>query len=211
MIDSEATDNYILQQAIRMLGLTLQWALKPMQVYMVNREFKWITDQVHIKAIILEDSQELTFDVLNLIKYDVILEMPWLRKKNSRIDWISKELYVMIDVYKILEQPEMSLSEHKSWDHEIPLLNDKQSKWMSLYSMSENQLKKVKTYLNENLKRGFIPWWFCNHIPWWNFDILRWPWDALQSCAQGTEKAQWKNFVCEEVKKQIWSKGNQIP
>ncbi len=106
--------------------------------------------------MILEDSQKLMFDVLNSIKYDVILEMPWLRKKNSRIDWINKELYVMIDVYKISEQPEMSLSEHKSWDHEILLLNDKQSKWMPLYSMSEDQLKKVRTYLNENLKREFI-------------------------------------------------------
>jgi len=27
---------------------------------------------------------------------------------------------------------------------------------MPLYSMSEDQLKKVKTYLDENLKRGFI-------------------------------------------------------
>ncbi len=59
-----------------MLELTLQRALKPMQVYMINKESKWVTDQVHIKVIILEDSQELTFDVLNLIKYDVILKMP---------------------------------------------------------------------------------------------------------------------------------------
>ncbi len=125
MVDLEATDNYILQQAIRMLELTLQWVLKSMQIYMVNGESEWITEQVHIEAIILEDSQELTFDVLNSIKYDAILEMPWLRKKNSRIDWISKELYIMIDVYEILKQPEISLSEHKSWDHEIPLLNDK--------------------------------------------------------------------------------------
>ena len=128
MVDSEATNNYILQQVIRVLELTLQWVLKPMQVYIINREFKWITDQVHIKVIILKDSQELTFDVLNLIKYDVILEMPWLRKRNSRINWISKELYVMIDAYEILKQSEMSLSEHKSWDHKISLLNDKQSK-----------------------------------------------------------------------------------
>jgi len=139
-----------------MLGLTLQWAPKPMQVYMVNRESEWITDQVHIKAIILEDSQELMFDVLNSIKYDIILRMFWLREKNSRIDWISKELYITIDAYKIPEQSEMSLSEHKSWDHEILLLNNKQSKWMPLYSMSEDQLKKVRTYLDENLKRGFI-------------------------------------------------------
>ena len=61
--------------------------------------------------MILEDSQELTFDVLNLIKYDAILEMPWLHKKNSRIDWISKELYITVDVYEISEQPEMSLSD----------------------------------------------------------------------------------------------------
>ncbi len=76
MVDSEAINNYILQQAIRVLGLTLQRALKPMQIYMVNRESEWITDQVHIKAIILEDSQKLTFDVLKLIKYDIILKMP---------------------------------------------------------------------------------------------------------------------------------------
>ncbi len=156
MIDSGATDNYISQQAIRMLELTLQWALKSMQVYMVNEESEWITDQVHIKVMILEDSQELTFDVLNLIKYDVILKMLWLHKKNLRIDWISKELHIMIDVYEILKQPEMSLSEHKSWDHEISLLNDKQPKWMPLYPISKDQLKKVRTYLDENLKRGFI-------------------------------------------------------
>jgi len=82
--------------------------------------------------------------------------MPWLCKKNSRIDWISKELYTTINVYEISEQSEMSLSEHKSWDHKISLLNDKQSKWMSLYSISKDQLKKVRTYLDENLKRGFI-------------------------------------------------------
>jgi len=156
MVDSGAIDNYISQQAIRMLELTLQRALKPMQVYMVNGESEWIMNQVHVKATILEDSQELTFDVLSLIKYDVILEMLWLRKKNSRINWISKELYIMIDVYKIPEQPEMSLSKHKPWDHKIPLLNDKQPKWMPLYSMSKDQLKKVRTYLDENLKRGFI-------------------------------------------------------
>jgi len=129
IVDLEAINNYILQQAIRMLELMPQRAPKPMQIYMVNGESEWITDQVHIKAMILKDPQELTFDVLNSIKYDAILEMPWLREKNSRIDWISKELYVMIDAYEIPEQPEMSLSEHKSWDHKIPLLNDKQPKW----------------------------------------------------------------------------------
>jgi len=40
MVDSEAINNYILQQAIEMLELTLQQALKPMQIYMVNEESK---------------------------------------------------------------------------------------------------------------------------------------------------------------------------
>jgi hypothetical protein len=214
----------------------------------------------------------------------------------------------------------MSLSEHKSWDHEIPLLNDKQPKWMPLYSMSEDQLKKVRTYLDENLKRGFIrsskslteysilfvskkndtkqlcvnyrqlnkitkqdsyslllikelqdrlgrvKWFTSLNLKeayywvqmkkgkewktafWTRYrhykytvmlfelknalitfqrlindtlreylddfaityldDILiyRWPWDALQPCAQGTEKAQWKGFVCEEVKSKFEAK-----
>ncbi len=76
MVDSGATNNYISQQAIRMLELTLQQASKPMQMYMVNGESEQITDQVHVEATIQEDSQELMFDVLNLIKYDAILEMP---------------------------------------------------------------------------------------------------------------------------------------
>jgi len=40
MVDSEAINNYILQQAIRMLELTLQQALKPMQIYIINEENK---------------------------------------------------------------------------------------------------------------------------------------------------------------------------
>jgi hypothetical protein len=146
MIDSEAINNYILQQVIEMLKLTSQWASKPMQIYIVNEESEWITDQVHIEVMILKDSQKLTFDVLNSIKYDVILKMLWLHKRTQELIESAKELYIMIDVYEISEQSEMSLSEHKSWDHEILLLNDKQSKWMSLYSMSEDQLKKVRTY-----------------------------------------------------------------
>jgi hypothetical protein len=59
MVDSEAINNYILQQAIRMLELTLQWALKSIQIYMTNEEIKWITDQVHIEVMILEDSQRV--------------------------------------------------------------------------------------------------------------------------------------------------------
>ncbi len=156
MIDSEMTDNYISQQTVKWLELTSQWVSKLMPVKMINERVEWVTKETHIKIIIQDDSQKLTFNVLESIKYNTILRMLWLHKKNPRIDWISKELYITKEVYDISEQLKMSLSEHKSWDHEISLLKDKQPWWMSLYSMSENQLKKVWNYLNENLKREFI-------------------------------------------------------
>jgi len=156
MVDSGATDNFISQKAIERLGLTLWRVPKPTQVYMANGEYEWIHEEVHIEAIIRNDPQELRLDVLKSAKYDAILGMPWLREKNPQIDWINKELYATEDAYDVPEQPEKSLPEHKPWDHEIPLLEGKEPKWMPLYLMSEDQLKEVRDYLAENLKRGFI-------------------------------------------------------
>ncbi len=82
--------------------------------------------------------------------------MLWLHKKNSQINWINKELYVTENAYNVSEQLEKNLSEYKTWDHEILLLERRKLKWMLLYLMSENQLKKVQDYFVENLKREFI-------------------------------------------------------
>ncbi len=82
--------------------------------------------------------------------------MLWLHKKNSWINWINKELYATENAYNVFKQLKKSLSEHKSWDYEISLLKRRESKWMLLYFMSKNQLKKVQNYLAENLKREFI-------------------------------------------------------
>jgi len=110
---------------------------------------------VHIKMIIKNVSQKLSFNILN-IKYDTILEMFWLHNKNSKINWVNKKLYAIKCTYEISKQSKMCLSEHKSWNYKILFLKKKQFKWMLLYLMSENQLKKVWNYLNENLKRKFI-------------------------------------------------------
>ncbi len=64
--------------------------------------------------------------------------MLWLHKKNSQIDWINKELYVMKNTYKIFKQSEKNLSEYKSWDYKILFIDDKNSWWISLYLMSKN-------------------------------------------------------------------------
>ena len=105
---------------------------------MINEEYEWIHEEVHIEVIIRNDSQKLRLDILKSVKYDTILEMLWLCKKNSQINWINKELYVTENAYDVSEQSEKSLSEYKSWNHEISLLKRRKSKWMSLYLMSEN-------------------------------------------------------------------------
>ncbi len=53
---------------------------------MINKEYEWIHKEVYIKVIIKNDSQKLRLDVLKLVKYDAILEMPWLHKKNLQIN-----------------------------------------------------------------------------------------------------------------------------
>jgi len=114
-----------------------------------------IQNYVHMKMIVKDVSQKLTFNILD-IKYNTILEMFWLHNKNSKINWINKKLCAIKHTYKIFKQSEMYLSKYKLWDHKISFLKKKHSRWILLYSMSENQLKKVWDYLDENLKREFI-------------------------------------------------------
>ncbi len=105
---------------------------------MINREYEWIYKEVYIKVIIKNDSQKLRLNILKLVKYDAILEVSWLHKKNLQINWINKELYATKNAYDVFKQLKKSLSEHKSWDYEISLLEKRESKWMLLYLMSEN-------------------------------------------------------------------------
>ncbi len=53
---------------------------------MINEEYKWIYKEVHIEVIIRNDLQKLRLDILKSVKYDAILKMFWLCKKNSQIN-----------------------------------------------------------------------------------------------------------------------------
>ena len=48
------------------------------------------------------------------------------------------------------------LPPHRSYDHKIPLMEEKTLLWGSLYSMSQDELKVLKKYLKKNLSKGFI-------------------------------------------------------
>lgn len=49
-----------------------------------------------------------------------------------------------------------ALPEHKPYDHEIPLAEGTMPPYGPIYSLSELELKALKTYLDENLATGFI-------------------------------------------------------
>jgi hypothetical protein len=112
-----------------MLELTLQWASKPMQIYIINEE-----SQVNNRS-----GSHWSHNTRRFTEVDV-----WCSQFNQvwhhiRCSDYTKELKNWLNQQRIIhhsrcvwdsEQSEMSLSEHKSWDHEILLLNDKQSKWM---------------------------------------------------------------------------------
>jgi len=155
IMNLKATNNYILHEAVQWLELILQWQRNSAYVYMINTNNMIVQNYVHIKMIIRDVLQKLLLNILN-IKYDTILEMLWLHNRNFKINWVNKKLCTIEHTYKISEQLKMCLLEHKLWNDKISLLKKEQSKWMSLYSMSENQLKKVWNYLDENLKREFI-------------------------------------------------------
>lgn len=106
--------------------------------------------------LIYEQKETVKFNVLREFKYAALLRMFWLHEQNSQINWTTEELNFINEDYNIMKQSEMCLSKHRSWDHEISLISEKEPVWKSLYSMSENQLKKVRNYLDKNLKKEFI-------------------------------------------------------
>jgi hypothetical protein len=49
-----------------------------------------------------------------------------------------------------------ALPQHGPWDHGIPLEEGKEPPFLPIYQMSEADLRTLREYLDENLKKGFI-------------------------------------------------------
>jgi len=48
------------------------------------------------------------------------------------------------------------LPEHQPWDHTMPLVEGKQPPFGPIYPLSEFELRSLREYLDENLRKGFI-------------------------------------------------------
>ena len=51
------------------------------------------------------------------------------------------------------EEAHEKLPEHQDWDHEIPLEGRKKSTYEPIYALSETELRALREYLDENLKK----------------------------------------------------------
>ena len=54
------------------------------------------------------------------------------------------------------EEAYEKLPEHRDWDHKIPIEKRKKPTYRPLYALSETELKALREYLDENLKKRFI-------------------------------------------------------
>ena len=67
---------------------------------------------------------------------------------------LPKEYHQFLDVFS--RQKADMLPVHQSYDHKIPLEDEKQLTFKALYSMSQDKLKVLQKYLNDHLFKGFI-------------------------------------------------------
>ena len=54
------------------------------------------------------------------------------------------------------EEAHEKLPEHRDWNHKIPIEGRKKPTYGPIYVLSETELKALREYLDENLKKGFI-------------------------------------------------------
>ena len=54
------------------------------------------------------------------------------------------------------DELETGLPEHSRWDHEITLQPGEEPKFHKIYPLSEDKLKALREYLDENLRKGYI-------------------------------------------------------
>lgn len=72
----------------------------------------------------------------------------------DRLKSVPEEYHQYAKVFQ--ETHDTGLPEHTQYDHEIPLKEGTTPKFHKIYGLNEEQLKALREYLDENLKKGYI-------------------------------------------------------
>jgi len=95
MIDSGATEDFIDREVCNKHGMKMIKAKDPREIYLADGKPSAMGPVTHMTKVPMDicSHRELaTFQVANLQKHEVILEMPWLREHNPTIDWNNKRI-----------------------------------------------------------------------------------------------------------------------
>lgn len=82
-------------------------------------------------------------------------DLHWLSATNTDKGTVPQEYRKYTTLFKE-DLPDEALPKHQPWDHEIPLIEGSTPAFQKIYPMNEEQLKALREYLDENLKKGFI-------------------------------------------------------
>ena len=143
-----------------------------------------------MKMQIIKHQKWIMFNEMKISEHKIMLEMNWLKKHNSRIDWKQKMITMKNCECKIRQIQTKSWTEikkqilqqywkyeklftkssenqillkYKLWDHEILLIKKTVSEKLLIYQLSSEKLQKLRNYLNNNLQRKYI-WYFISEI-----------------------------------------------
>ena len=74
--------------------------------------------------------------------------------KELDLSYIPKEYKGYLDLFRKMEKDNIALLPHRSWDHEINLVEGKEVLFGPIYQMLEEELKTLREFINVFIKRG---------------------------------------------------------
>ena len=212
MLDSGATGNFISKKLVETMKFDTVRKSIPTSVRLADgRIMQTISHSTNRLVLRLGNWDTLvTFDILDIHNFDVIIGVPWLYEHNPDINWFTgtvlQRLFTQAEQQSMLQdtlkkaivkndletylnlislelqdiplytlKPKATipsqyddfsdvfekagadtLPEHRSYDIAIDLVPDAKVPWGPIYSLAEPELKALRTYLDENLEKGFI-------------------------------------------------------
>lgn len=184
LVDSGATMNFIDLEFAAEKNLKIKKRAKPLYLQLIDgtdsvagKITHYVTENLDMGKL---GRQQVHLQITRLESFPVVLGMPWLRKYNPIIDWqactvrlkgeqlcaatttsraedltgVPLEYQDFADVFS--KEKADTLPPHRSFDHHIPIEEGKSPPFGPIYSLSENELKVLKEYLDENLAKSFI-------------------------------------------------------
>jgi hypothetical protein len=218
LVDSGAQGNFISPKVVNRERVPWKNKKEPYQLLTIEgNEVSYDDGVIHRETEQLQvryQQKDMVFsmDITGISHHDAVLGLPWLRKYNPDVDWVtgqlrwrtttpsqdtthieklknlasenvdgphSSKLRETPKIIAVLKEPrkeqensipeeyqqywklfqpelETGLPEHGPWDHEIPLKEGTHPHFMKIYGLSEDKLKVLREYLDENLRKGYI-------------------------------------------------------